>query len=150
MVDQASQIPPGCRLLAVDPGEKRIGLALSDPSGTIGRPLTVLAHVSRLMDAAVIANLAQENSVKLIIIGQPLDSDGQVGPAARKAARLAEALRNQTAIPVILWDEGGTTVSARETLVEMGISRSRRGGHQDALAAALILKSYIDAQLEAG
>jgi putative Holliday junction resolvase len=144
MVDQASQIPPGCRLLAVDPGEKRIGLALSDPSGTIGRPLTVLAHVSRLMDAAVIANLAQENSVKLIIIGQPLDSDGQVGPAARKAARLAEALRNQTAIPVILWDEGGTT------LVEMGISRSRRGGHQDALAAALILKSYIDAQLEAG
>ncbi len=137
-------------LLAVDPGERRIGLAISDPSGTIGRPLTVLTHVSRLMDAAAIANLAHENSVKLIIIGQALNSDGETGPAARKAARLAEALRTQTAIPVVLWDEGGTTVSARETLIEMGVSRSRRRGHQDALAAALILKSYIDAQLEAG
>lgn len=137
-------------LLAVDPGERRIGLAISDPSGTIGRPLTVLAHVSRLVDAAAIANLAQENGVKLIIIGQALNSDGEAGPAARKATRLAETLRTQTAIPVVLWDEGGTTVTARETLIEMGVSRSRRRGHQDALAAALILKSYIDAQLEAG
>jgi putative Holliday junction resolvase len=137
-------------LLAVDPGEKRIGLALSDPSGTIGRPLAVLAHVSRLVDAAAIANLAEENNVKLIIIGQALNSNGEAGPAARKAARLAEALRTQTTIPVVLWDEGGTTVAARETLIEMGVSRSRRGGHQDALAAAFILKSYIDAQLEAG
>jgi len=138
------------RLLAVDPGDKRIGLALSDPSGTIGRPFTVIGHISRLVDAAVIANLAHENEVKLIIIGQALNSDGEAGPAARKATRLAEAIRTQTAIPVVLWDEGGTTVSARETLVEMGVPRSRRGGHQDALAAALILKSYIDSHLEAG
>ena len=137
------------RLLAVDPGEKRIGLALSDPGGIIGRPLSVIGHVSRLVDAAAIANLAQENDVKLIIIGQALNLDGEVGPAARKAARLAEALRTQTAIPVVLWDEGGTTVAARETLIKMNVPRSRRGGHQDALAAALILKSYIDAHLEA-
>jgi putative Holliday junction resolvase len=138
------------RLLAVDPGEKRIGLALSDPSGSIGRPLTVLLHTSRLVDAAAIASLARENDVRLIIVGQALNSEGEAGPAARKAARLAEALQTQTTIPVVLWDEGGTTIAARETLVEMGVPRSRRVGHQDALVAALILKSYIDAHLESG
>jgi putative Holliday junction resolvase len=133
------------RLLAIDPGERHIGLALSDPSGTIGRPLTVLKHVSRLVDAAAIATVAQDNDVKLIIIGQALDSDGRVGPAARKAARMAEALQTQTNIPVVLWDESGSTITARATLIEMGILRSRRGGHQDAMAAAMILKGYIDA-----
>ena len=135
----------GNRLLAVDPGERKIGLALSDPTGTIGRLLTVLQHISRLVDAAAIAAIASEQEVAMIIVGQALDSDGRAGPAARKAARMSDAIRTQTKIPVTLWDESGTTVTARETLVEMGVPRSRRRGHQDALAAALILKSYIDA-----
>jgi putative pre-16S rRNA nuclease len=133
------------RILAVDPGDKRIGLALSDPSGTIGRPLSVLKHISRIVDAGIIAEIARENGVTLIIIGQALDGDGQEGPAANKSTRLAEAIRVQTDTLVILWDESGTTQSARQTLIEMGVSRTKRRGHQDALAAALILKSYLDA-----
>jgi len=150
MVDPAPRNSLNRCLLAVDPGDRRIGLAISDPSGTIGRPLTVIQHVSRLVDAAAIANLARENDVQLIIIGQALDSEGQAGPAARKSARLVEALRTQTVIPVILWDEGGTTIAARESLIEMGVPRSRRRGHQDAQAAAFILKSYMDGLLEVG
>jgi putative Holliday junction resolvase len=138
------------RLLAVDPGERHIGLAISDPSGKIGRPLDVINHVSRLVDAAAIATIAQENGVSLIIIGLALDDYGQVGPSARQATRMAETIQTQTAIPVVLWDESGTTQSARQTLIEMGVSRSRRRGHQDAMAAAMILKSYIDAHEGSG
>ena len=138
------------RILAVDPGDKRIGLALSDPSGTLGRPLSVLKHVSRIVDAGIIAEIARENRVVLIIVGQALDGEGLEGPAAHKSARLAEAIRVQTDTPVILWDESGTTQSARQTLIEMGVTRTKRRGHQDALAAALILKSYLDAHPGAG
>ncbi len=111
---------PNTRILAVDPGDKRIGLALSDPSAKIGRPLNVLTHVSRILDAAAIAGIAKENEVGLIIVGQALEDHGQVGPAARKAIRLAEAIRTQTDIDVRLWDESGSTMSARETLIELG------------------------------
>jgi len=138
------------RLLAVDPGDQRIGLALSDPSGTIGRPLSVLKHISRIVDAGIIAEIARENGVILIIVGQALDGEGLEGPAAQKSIRLAEAIRVQTDTPVVLWDESGTTQSARQTLIEMGVSRTKRRGHQDALAAALILKSYMDAHPETG
>lgn len=137
--------PSNRRILAVDPGDQHIGLALSDPNGRIGRPLMVMTHISRVLDAASIAEIAREQAVMLIVVGQALDSDGQPGPAARKAARLAEAIRTQTQTPVILWDESGSTGEARDTLVEMGVSRSRRHGHQDALAAAIILKDYLDA-----
>jgi putative Holliday junction resolvase len=138
------------RMLAVDPGERHIGLAVSDPSGTVGRPLSVLRHVSLKVDAASIATIARENDVTLIIVGQALDSEGRVGPAARKAGRLVDALRTQIDTPVILWDESGTTQSARNTLLEMGVSRIRRSGHHDALAAVLILKDYIESNLEDG
>jgi putative Holliday junction resolvase len=150
MVDKSAEVMDSSnrRLLAVDPGELHIGLAISDQSGTIGRPLSILKHISRIVDAASIAAIARENGVTLIIVGQALDVEGHEGPAARKASRLTEAIKIQTDTPVILWDESGTTVAARDTLLEMGISRSRRRGHQDALAAALILKSYLDAHRE--
>lgn len=136
---------PNRRILAVDPGDKHIGLALSDPTARIGRQLTVLAHVSRILDAASIAGIAKEHAVTLIIVGQALDGDGQPGPAARKSARLAEAIKSQTNTQVILWDESGSTGTARETLIELGVPQTRRRGHHDALAAVMILKDYLDA-----
>jgi len=132
------------RILAIDPGERRIGLAVSDPSGTIATPLRVIKHISRMVDAAIIVQTAHELDVNLIIVGQALDSNGQPGPMARRAARLAEVIQLQTAIAVSLWDESGSTESARSVRVEMGIRRKKRGGHQDELAAAIILQSYLD------
>lgn len=133
------------RVLAVDPGEKNIGLAISDPSGTIASPLCVIKHSSRLLDAAAIAQLAVENGAGLIIIGQALSAEGGTTPQARHAARLAEAVREQTALPVLLWDESGSTREARSARLAMGATRRRRGGHLDEIAATVILQTYLDA-----
>jgi putative Holliday junction resolvase len=132
------------RILAVDHGEKRIGLALSDPTATIASPFKVINHVSRMMDAAQVANLAAENEVALIVIGQSYDEEGNPNLAGRRAAKFAEALREQTQIPIVLWDESFSTQDARATRIEMGVSRRQRSGHMDELAAVMILKSYLD------
>ena len=132
------------RILAVDHGEKRIGLALSDPTATIASPLKVIEHVSRLMDAAQVANLAHENDVGLIVIGQSFDEEGHPNLAGRRAAKFAEALKEQTQTPIVLWDESFSTQDARLTRIELGVSRKKRGGHQDALAAVVILQSYLE------
>jgi putative Holliday junction resolvase len=132
------------RILAVDHGEKRIGLALSDLTATLASPLTVINHVSRLMDAAQVANVATENEVRLIVIGQSFDEEGQPNLAGRRAAKFAIALKEQTQIPIVLWDESFSTQDARATRIEMGSSRKQRGGHQDALAATMILRSYLE------
>lgn len=134
------------RILAVDHGEKRIGLALSDPSATIASPLKVIEHVSRLMDAAQVANLAHENEVGLIVVGQSFDEEGMPNLAGRRAAKFAEALKEQTQIPVVLWDESFSTQDARSTRIELGVSRKKRAGHHDALAAVVILQSYLESK----
>jgi putative Holliday junction resolvase len=133
------------RILAVDHGEKHIGLAISDPTATIASPLKVIQHISRLMDAAQVASLAGENEVALIVIGQSYDEEGKPNLAGRRAAKFAEALKEQTQIPVVLWDESFSTQEARATRIEMGVSRKKRAGHMDELAAVMILKSYLDA-----
>ncbi len=133
------------RILAVDPGEKHLGIALSDPTNTIANPLTVLNHVSRPIDAARIAQLAQENQVSLIVVGQSLDEENQPTPQGRRANRLADALRTQIDLPIILWDESGSTQAARAARIAMGSSRQKRRGHLDDLAATYILQTYLDA-----
>jgi putative pre-16S rRNA nuclease len=132
------------KILAIDHGEKRIGLALSDPTATIASPLQVIKHNTRLMDAAQVANLASENNVGLIIVGQSFDEQGNPNLAGRRAANFAEILKEQTGIPIELVDESFSTSDARATVVEMGVSRRKRKGHHDALAAVMILKSYIE------
>ncbi|HEY9087946.1 MAG TPA: Holliday junction resolvase RuvX [Anaerolineaceae bacterium] len=135
------------RILAVDPGLKRIGLALSDPTATFANPLQVIAHVGRAVDAAQIAQIAAEHGAALIIVGQPLDEEGLAdNPQARHAARLAQAIQEQTTVPVQLWDESGSTQAAQAARRAMGVNRKKRAGHLDELAAAVILQSYLDAQ----
>ena len=134
------------RILAIDHGEKRIGLALSDPTATIASPLKVIEHSSRLMDAAQVANLAEENEVGLIVIGQSFDEEGNPNLAGRRAARFAEALKEQTQTPIVLWDESVSTQDARAARIELSVSRKKRAGHQDAFAAVMILQSYLESQ----
>lgn len=126
------------RLMAVDPGDVRIGLAVSDESGLISRPLKVISHRSRREDAARIIEAAKENLVGKIIVGLALDSDGNVGPQARKALRLVGVLRTLTDIPVETWDESGSSqaVSTRYR---------KKKGPIDAIAAAHILQEYLNA-----
>src|SRR5664280_437387 len=131
------------RILAVDPGSKHIGVALSDPSGTIASPLAVLSHISRIVDAATVVELAHSNQVGLFVIGQSLDEDGIPTFEGRRASRFAETLKLQTGLPVVLWDEAFTTRDARSTRIQMGVSRRDRSGHLDSLAAVILLQSFI-------
>ncbi len=132
------------RILAVDPGEKRIGISISDPSGTIASPLTVIHHVSRPVDAASIADLGREHQVGLIIMGKSLDENGNPTPQSRRSDRLAGAIQQQCNIPILFWDESFSTYEARLARIEMGVNRRKRSGHLDELAATTILQSYLD------
>ena len=134
------------KILAIDPGSKSIGLAISDPTGTIANPLMALAHVSRPVDAAMVAELAASHGVGLIVIGQSFDDEGHPSFEGRRSARFAEALKLQTNIPVVFWDESFTTQDARSARIQMGVPRKDRSGHLDALAAAVLLQSYLDAR----
>lgn len=134
------------RILAVDPGEKNIGVAISDPSATLARSLSVIRHVSMIIDGAQIARLAEENQAGLIIVGLPTGPEGEEIPQTRHAKKLIDSIQTQTGIPVIPWDEWGSTKNARGALIDAGVSRTKRGGHQDAMAAAIILRSYLESK----
>lgn len=132
------------KILAVDPGEKRIGIAISDENGLLARPLAVIRHTARAADAAAIIQAAAEQGAALIVVGQALGGDGEATLQSVQAANLARALAQLSAIPVVLWDESGSTQAARELRLLQGAPQRKRGGHQDALAAAIILQDYLD------
>jgi putative Holliday junction resolvase len=133
------------RILSIDPGEKKIGLAISDPEGLIARPLTDLTHVSRPADAARIIALATEHNAEMLLLGFALDAEGRAGPQARRAERLAEALRQLTPLPVNLYDESHSTQTAQAALIAAGKTRRARREQIHAAAAAVLLQSYLDA-----
>ncbi|MCB2202534.1 Holliday junction resolvase RuvX [bacterium] len=132
------------KVLAVDPGDKRIGLAVSDPTGTLARPLSILKHISRPENARRIAETAAQEGASLIVVGQPLNSMGEVGPQARKSIRLADAIRAAGDCRVVLWDETGTTQAAQQSRIRLGVSRKKRKGHLDDLAASILLQDYLN------
>jgi putative holliday junction resolvase len=138
------------RILAVDPGEKNIGIAISDILEKLARPLKTIHHSNRSLDVAQIADIARENHVTLIIIGLPTGGNGEEIPQGRHSKKLAEVIREQCEIPVILWEENNSTKIARNSLIEMNVPVSKRSGHQDDLAAAVILQSFLDQRSQVG
>jgi putative holliday junction resolvase len=132
------------RILAVDLGEKNIGLALSDPTGTLASPLEVLQHVSSLIDAGLIAQKAEGFQAIKIIVGIPVNDDERDTPQTRHVKKFVDLLRSQTKIPIVMWDESYSTNQAKEIRQLMNTPRKSRKGHLDDLAAAVILQSYLD------
>ena len=135
------------RILALDMGERRVGIAVSDPTGTIARPLRTLVRGSREEDFAAITALVAEHDVELVVVGQPLCLDGAEGPQARRVARYAEALAARLPVPVVAWDERFTTVAAEEILRQNRRKKKRQArtrGEVDSIAAAVILQGYLD------
>jgi len=90
------------KFLGIDHGNARIGVAVSDPTGSLARPLRILKHVSRAEDVAVIAQLAQDEGCKSIVVGLPLDADSSLGPRARSVNRFIEELQKQTGLTIIV------------------------------------------------
>lgn len=134
------------RVMAIDYGDARTGIALSDPTGTLAGFAAVLSAYSPDKLTEQIAALAKERGAEELVLGFPKNMDGTLGPRAEKTAALAELLRARTGLPVILWDERRTTVDAWNILHANG--RRVKKGRQtvDAVAASLILEGYLAAK----
>lgn len=132
------------RVLAIDVGQKRLGLALSDPTRTFGSPHSVINHVSLPVDTEQIAQICSDNQVSLIVVGVPGGDNGEGSPMQRHIAKFIAGLKEQTSIPVLTWDESFSTNQAQQARREMRVPLKKRQGHLDDLAAAIILQSYLD------
>ena len=134
------------RILAIDYGSTRIGLALSDPTGTLARPLPFLPAKADARLAREIADLAKKEDVHLILLGLPRHMDGSMGEAAAKVQAFAAALGQATSIAIKLIDERLSTVQASRQLQEAGRNARQQRGKIDSEAACVLLQGYLDSQ----
>ena len=134
------------RILALDLGKRRIGLALSDELGLTAQGLPTLERTNIRADLAHLAKLAADNNVTLVLIGNPLHMDGREGRQAEHAREFGERLKAASGVPVEYWDERLTTVEAQRVLRESGISIEKRAKAVDRLAAVILLESYLDSR----
>ena len=132
------------RVLGVDPGSKRVGLAVSDPTATIAQPLATIAAEPRETLAERVAGVAREHEVTRIVVGLPRRLDGTLGPEAKAARALAEEIRRASKLAVELVDERLTTAAAEKSLLERGMHREKRRANIDRVAAAILLQSHLD------
>ena len=132
------------RILALDVGKKRIGLAISDAMGLTAQGLPNLVRKNKRSDLEAMAHMAAEHEVALFLIGNPLHMSGNAGRQAEWVAEFADALGARTGIPVRLWDERLTTVEASRVLRESGIGIEKRAQAVDRLSAVILLQSYLD------
>jgi putative holliday junction resolvase len=133
------------RVLALDLGTKRIGVAVSDPSGTIASPRSVIQRSgSRARDHKVIADLVAEEEAELVVVGLPLNMNGSLGPMAKDAIAEAADLASVVGVPVETFDERLTTVTADRVLKEATISAQNRRKFVDKVAAAVMLQAWLD------
>jgi putative Holliday junction resolvase len=134
------------RILALDLGKKRIGLALSDELGVTAQGLETLQRTNIREDLARLAKLASDRNVTLILMGNPLHMNGREGRGTGHARDFGARLQAATDIPVQLWDERLTTVQAQRVLRESGVSIEKRAKAVDRLAAVILLESYLDSR----
>jgi putative Holliday junction resolvase len=131
------------RILGLDVGERRIGLAISTPEGHLAVPLRVLERLRDDSDIEAIASLARAEQVEILVVGHPLSMDGSAGPQAQRVEAFARLLAKATGLPFELCDERLTSVQAERAVRPL---RGRRRAPSDDLAAAIILQSYLDRQ----
>lgn len=136
-------IPAG-RILALDLGKKRIGLALSDELGLTAQGLPTLARRNKRVDLAALAALARERHVTVILMGNPLHLSGKAGRQSEWVQEFAGALAKHTGLEVRLWDERLTTAEASRVLRSSGIGIEKRAAAVDRLSAVILLQSYLD------
>lgn len=132
--------------MGIDPGEARIGLAVSDELQLCANPLKVLPSRGEDEDVAAILKSAEELGVVELVIGLPLNMDGTESPASASARHLAKCLESAGSLPVFLWDERLSTVAVERVLIEGGVRRAKRKAIVDKVAATYILQGYLDAK----
>ncbi|MGH7165525.1 MAG: Holliday junction resolvase RuvX [Nitrospiraceae bacterium] len=132
------------RILALDPGTKRIGVALSDELGWTAQPLETFARRSLEADVAHIRGLVERHDVRQVLVGLPIRLDGRLGPEAEGVQKFMAELERALPVPVTGWDERLTSKSAEHLLIEANVSRRKRKGAVDRVAAAILLQSYLE------
>lgn len=137
---------PKGKMLGIDYGDRRMGLAISDETGTIAMPWKQIEVTGR-EDAVLLArDLAVECGANCLVVGIPLNMSGTKGPMAEKAESFARALEKTTGLPVYRWDERLSTVQAEKSMLEGDLSRRRRRDLRDKLAAQMILQAFLDSR----
>jgi putative Holliday junction resolvase len=131
------------RIVGLDPGERRIGVAVSDPTGTIASPDR---YIDTKTDSVggVLRELCSERQAVLIVVGLPISLDGSEGPSAAKARELGATVANETGLDVVFHDERFTSHTAEAALIAGGVRRKARKEKRDQIAAAVMLQSYLD------
>ena len=142
-------LPAGVRLLGLDPGSKRIGLALSDVNRMVASPYATLVRAKMKQNAAEIAAIVAREGVGGLVVGLPLDGEQNLGPRAQAARDWAHGISAALSLPVTMVDESFSTADTHERLIEAGLSRARRAEIVDKLAAAEILQRALDAMQNA-
>ena len=132
--------------MALDVGQKRIGVALSDPTGVLASPLTTIQRRSDSGDIGSVLSLAAEHAVEEVVVGLPLLLTGLPGEQARRVARFTRSLAARAPVPVKTLDERYTTVEAERLLRQAGVKPSRNRARVDAVAAAVILQAYLESR----
>jgi len=132
------------RILALDPGSKRVGVAVSDETKTIAQPLEAITAEPFAALLARLKELFVEKEVDLVLIGLPRNMNGSYGQAAQEAEAFGAALKGAITIPDEMWDERLTTVQANRILAQGGVRRRKRKDMADKMAAAILLQSYLD------
>lgn len=130
--------------MALDIGDERIGVALSDPTGILASPYTIIDRRDEKQDIEAIINIVGQHQVQQIVVGLPRSMDGTVGRQAEKVKDFTRRLSSSTDVPVTYRDERLTTVSAKRLMREAGRKKTRKKPRYDAMAAAIILQSYLD------
>lgn len=136
----------GGRVVGVDYGERRIGLAVSDALGLTAQPVGTVTVSSPREAVRAMDDAAREHEAVHIVFGLPRSLNGTIGPKAREMIRFVAFFQRRSAVPVSLWDERLTTASAERVFDEANVSSRKRRGKVDTLAAQLLLQSYLDAQ----
>lgn len=132
------------RILGLDYGERRIGVALSDPLSLTAQGLEVIERTSLKKDLAYIRELVLTRDVQRVVVGLPRSMDGSIGTKAKETLSFVERLKNQLLIPVVTYDERLSTVEAERSLISSDVSRKKRKRVMDKVAAVIILQGYLD------
>lgn len=138
-------LPQLQRILAVDPGKARIGLAICDRDRKIASPLATVTRVDLARDLAKLKSIASEERVGLLLVGLPVHLDGHEGTQAALARQFGKQLADATGVAIHFWDERYTTVHAEALLWDAGLTHRRRKDRRDRVAAQLLLQSFLDA-----
>ena len=132
------------RILGLDPGTKRIGVAISDPTGAVAQSLNHVKREEGENWIDEIENLVEEYQVREVVVGFPRNMNGSEGPAAADVRHMVQILQSRLKVPIEIWDERLTTVAAERMFHETGVKQRRAKKHMDGVAATLILQGYLD------